>query len=530
MMPWNVDQRTILPVDLVLAINPVRMAQDRAGGFDRHLDRAGRAAAIGPSGLDAKRAAPPAGAPKSAASSAPRDDIENSGRGGPSKQRAATNEEPRAAAPAGRIQPRSERDPADRAAASDAATGASGAGLAATSDPEGTARSEEESARAMASDAVALVGSSLPAQGNSDEAIPLGLSKSEEEQTAVDPAQEPTGASRSADVQSADAGLPTELTDDDAGVAIEGDASVERGEGNADAAIPQQVEAGRRNAAENPGSPETGSPTLIGETADGRFAPGSDAVSTDPSEGLPARTQDQVDPPQDRAPSPTVESPAEPTPFAPTGAADLGAQPAAAQAASVEPRAQGAKDAGPIVAARSSATEQGASAEGPAGSSARSASASRAPESPDVAAADRVRLVQRVARAFEAAGARGGTIRIRLHPPELGALRLEVHVRNGAMTARLEVESNEARTVLLENLPALRDRLAAQDIKVARFDVEVSDGSPQGLPERSGDQGAFRERGGDRSAPSHGPDEVESLGPRATEARLLDESRFDVTI
>lgn len=102
--------------------------------------------------------------------------------------------------------------------------------------------------------------------------------------------------------------------------------------------------------------------------------------------------------------------------------------------------------------------------------------------------ADRVRFVQRVARAFEAMGDRGGSIRLRLHPPELGSLRLEVTIRNGTMTARLEVETDSARTMLLDNLPALRDRLAEQDIKVGRFDVELSDRSSGGTPQSPGDQ------------------------------------------
>ena len=89
---------------------------------------------------------------------------------------------------------------------------------------------------------------------------------------------------------------------------------------------------------------------------------------------------------------------------------------------------------------------------------------------------DRVRFVQWVARAFEAAGRDGGTLRIRLHPSELGSLRLEVVVRDGAMTARLETETQAAKNVLLDNLPALRDRLEQQNIKIERFDIDYSGG------------------------------------------------------
>lgn len=103
--------------------------------------------------------------------------------------------------------------------------------------------------------------------------------------------------------------------------------------------------------------------------------------------------------------------------------------------------------------------------------------------------ADRVRFVQRVARAMETADLRGTPLRIRLHPPELGALRLEVMVRNGAMSARLEAETEAARTLLLDHLPMLRERLAEHNLRIDRFDVQWSGGSSGGLSERPG-QGA----------------------------------------
>ncbi len=93
---------------------------------------------------------------------------------------------------------------------------------------------------------------------------------------------------------------------------------------------------------------------------------------------------------------------------------------------------------------------------------------------------DQVRFVQRVARAFQAASDRGGEVRLRLSPPELGSMRVEISVKSGVLTAHLETETSAARTVLLDNLPALRDRLAEQNIKIDRFDVDVNDGSSDG--------------------------------------------------
>lgn len=93
-------------------------------------------------------------------------------------------------------------------------------------------------------------------------------------------------------------------------------------------------------------------------------------------------------------------------------------------------------------------------------------------------AMDRVRFVQRVARAFEMLGERQSPVRLRLHPPELGSLKLEIAVRNGVLTAHLEVENASARAALLDNLPALRQRLAAEQIRVDQFEVDLMNQSP----------------------------------------------------
>ena len=86
---------------------------------------------------------------------------------------------------------------------------------------------------------------------------------------------------------------------------------------------------------------------------------------------------------------------------------------------------------------------------------------------------DRARVVQRVAGAIQRAQLRDGNIRVRLSPPELGSLRIELSVREGVMTASIEAETPTARTVIMENLPVLRERLAEQDIRIERFEVEV---------------------------------------------------------
>lgn len=95
-------------------------------------------------------------------------------------------------------------------------------------------------------------------------------------------------------------------------------------------------------------------------------------------------------------------------------------------------------------------------------------------------AADRARFVQRVSQAFRAANERGGHVRLRLHPPELGSLRVELKITDGVMSARIEAESAAARDLLAEHLPVLRQRLADHGIRVERFELDLMGQNGQG--------------------------------------------------
>jgi flagellar hook-length control protein FliK len=101
---------------------------------------------------------------------------------------------------------------------------------------------------------------------------------------------------------------------------------------------------------------------------------------------------------------------------------------------------------------------------------------------------DRTRFVQRVARAFQRAGETDGEIRLRLSPPELGAVKLEVSLRDGAMIARMETETTTARNLLMENLPQLKERLAEQNVRIETFEVEVRDQSNHSSADDARDQ------------------------------------------
>jgi flagellar hook-length control protein FliK len=126
---------------------------------------------------------------------------------------------------------------------------------------------------------------------------------------------------------------------------------------------------------------------------------------------------------------------------------------------------------------------------GPLSAQANRASSNRA-AGPNV---DPARFVSRVARAVHTAHERGAPLQLRLSPPELGTMRLELAVRGGVLTASIETDNSNARQVLLDNLPALRDRLAEQSIRIERFDVDVrrdgtgdGGGRPNAGPEQQG--------------------------------------------
>jgi flagellar hook-length control protein FliK len=65
----------------------------------------------------------------------------------------------------------------------------------------------------------------------------------------------------------------------------------------------------------------------------------------------------------------------------------------------------------------------------------------------------------------------GGSVRLRLEPPELGTMRLEIHVRKDGVRAEAVVESAQVKQALLDNLPQLRQLLSDRGLDLQRFDV-----------------------------------------------------------
>ncbi len=108
------------------------------------------------------------------------------------------------------------------------------------------------------------------------------------------------------------------------------------------------------------------------------------------------------------------------------------------------------------------------------------AAESKAADAPAPQSAPRVdqeRLISRIAQAAtQAQHGERSTVRVRLYPPELGTVRVEVTSVRGNVSVRIETSTPEAQGAINSNLAALRTQLA--DSGVQARDVTVNYRSP----------------------------------------------------
>lgn len=233
-------------------------------------------------------------------------------------------------------------------------------------------------------------------------------------------------------------------------------------------------------------TPEAVKPSTSTTKQDTKPAP-TTTVEPQADEGLPTNAENEE--------RQTSRAPAQATPDRPIATAsellDL-PEPEVATATNAQVSETTAK---PIVTAANNQEIAGVekavgnvTASSPNGSTANTSNSS----TPDTPTVDRVRFVQRVSGAIRSAQQRDGQIQLRLSPPELGTLKIQLTVNESAITANLETETATARTILLDNLPALRERLAEQGMTIEKFDVDVG---------REGQQQQTEDRGpGDRDS------------------------------
>jgi flagellar hook-length control protein FliK len=137
-------------------------------------------------------------------------------------------------------------------------------------------------------------------------------------------------------------------------------------------------------------------------------------------------------------------------------------------------------------------------------------------------------LVDRVTNALRTSFDTGGEMRVRLEPPELGKVQVEVSTGNGELTARLEVQTPSARQTLLDNISMLHDAIAQTGATVNRIDVVVvpqsrddsgserqpsSDGQQQGSRQRNSQGGSGNQPNGQQQNPTwrRSPSSIDQL-------------------
>lgn len=92
---------------------------------------------------------------------------------------------------------------------------------------------------------------------------------------------------------------------------------------------------------------------------------------------------------------------------------------------------------------------------------------------PVVTNAQAEQLVDRVAGTIRQAQQTNAPLRIRLNPPELGVLQVDVSMKEGVLTARLEVHTASAQQALTEHVSQLREALQGHGPQLERIDVQI---------------------------------------------------------
>lgn len=109
--------------------------------------------------------------------------------------------------------------------------------------------------------------------------------------------------------------------------------------------------------------------------------------------------------------------------------------------------------------------------------------------------------VDRVARGLRTAvNQGGGTVTLRLNPPELGLVRIQMEVQDGVVSAKFTTEHESVRHLLNQQMGQLREALQRQGLSIDRLDVQT-----QATPSTNGSgQASNQQQGGADQSPGDG--------------------------
>jgi flagellar hook-length control protein FliK len=126
------------------------------------------------------------------------------------------------------------------------------------------------------------------------------------------------------------------------------------------------------------------------------------------------------------------------------------------------------------------------------------ASATLATDVPDADGVNTARL----ARGLQSALAQqGGSVTLRLTPPDLGTVRIQLQVQAGQVSANFQAGNETARAMLNHQMMHLRTALEAQGLSVERLTVSPANQSPAGQLQQQGQQ-AGQQQSGNSGQPS----------------------------
>ncbi|QDU09519.1 flagellar hook-length control protein FliK [Gimesia aquarii] len=107
-------------------------------------------------------------------------------------------------------------------------------------------------------------------------------------------------------------------------------------------------------------------------------------------------------------------------------------------------------------------------------------------------------LVERISSSIRQSQSTGQQLKIRLSPPELGTLQIEVSLKNGEYLAKLEVQNNHAQKVINDNIAQLKEALAKTGVSIDRIDVHINTDASE--DQRSSNSDAQSQTGNDFDA------------------------------
>ncbi len=130
-----------------------------------------------------------------------------------------------------------------------------------------------------------------------------------------------------------------------------------------------------------------------------------------------------------------------------------------------------------------------------------------------------IHVVNQVARQISLSLQRGENhIRLQLRPPQLGAIQIDMHMKDSVLKIGMATEHNSVKEFLISSIHELRDTLVQQGVKLERIDIQVNYNLGQSMAQaRRGQNGFQRQREEQRGGPgavAGNSDVLETTMPR----------------